>query len=185
MEASLISKDYSNDELIKIKPIDLLTKMKSRGWVFDELLKSQIQLTEKKIQKENILINESDNINILLDINLELLLSFKLFYCLTDYNIDPIPYILIFLTLSEKNIKNLYRYIAVKWLRIKNKYRSSNIMPQEILYTFQDIFKSGNNFSKDKVQIKFLEIMIGFIKNNKINIIFLVNVMQEYLCPIV
>ena len=171
-------------DLMKIKPNELLKKMSSRGWVFPEIHKIKINSCEKKILKENLNINET-NYNFLIEgISTILLKSFKLFSELKSYNIDYKIYILIFFSLNMKNIKNLYRYIAIKWNRLKNKYKDLENVPDEINFSFDDIYNNISKFSLEDIQEKFLDNILKFTLNNKIYIIFIINVMQEYLCPL-
>ena len=89
---------------------------------------------------------------------------------------------LIFLTLEKKNIINLYRYINIKWHKLKLKY-DNNIDYSGLNFEFDKIYDNNKNLSSEIVQKLFLINMEKFIDTNKLFIIFFVNIMQEYLCP--
>lgn len=171
MESSLNFDKKGN--LFKIKPNEFLNKMTLRGWKYTEELKNEISIEELNFYKKTNIC--SDNNNILYKV-------LDVFSDLREYNIDPKIYTLIFLSLSTKNIKNLYRYILIKWSKIKYKYIGNNI--QEFDFSFENIFENSKNLEKIEIQKLFLDIIKKFIEKNRFYIIFFINVMQEYLCPI-
>lgn len=184
-ESTIDSKSVSVNKMLKIMPNDLLTKLNSRGFIINNELKNNIIDIEKNILKDNLEIKDLQKYNFVYDISEEVIKSFELFSKLKDYNINYKIYIFIFLSLDEKKIRNLYRYIQIKWLRIRNKHKNNSKngdLPKEIDYKFPNIF-DNKIYQNNKAQIILLDTLKLFADINKINIFFIVNVIQEYLCP--
>ena len=165
----------NNNKIINLRPSEFFNKLVSRGYKFNEELKNDINTYLKNIRNE---IDNDANIN-----NFEKIKkSYHLFKHLKNYNIDPKIYMLIFFKLEKKNIINLYRYINIKWHKLKLKY-DNNIDYSGLNFEFDKIYDNNKNLSSEVVQKLFLINMEKFIDTNKLFIIFFVNIMQEYLCP--
>jgi len=169
------------NKLLKINPTDLLEKMKFRGWKYNnEMLvlinkfKCLLPIDDYKLNELNIPPYDFPNI---------IIKTFEFFYKLKDYNIDFLIYISIYLSLDKRTLINIYRHLLVKWSRLKNKYINNNLeVPNELNYIFIK-YCFDKNYSMEQLQDLILEQMIEFTKSNKINILFILNIFQEYLCP--
>lgn len=178
----IINEEYTVpiNKLLKITPKDLLEKMKFRGWKYNQEMISLINKFNSLLLKNNYKLNELDS---LYDIPNIIVKTFKLFYRLKDYNIDYLIYINIYLSLDKRTLINLYRHLLVKWSRLKNKYINNNLdVPDELNYNFTK-FIFDKNYIMEKLQDIILVQMIEFAESNKINILFILNIFQEYLCP--
>ena len=178
----IINEEYNVpiDKLLKIKPNELLEKMKFRGWKYNQEMISLINKFNILLTKNNYKLNELDT---LYDFPNIIIRVFKMFYRLNDYNIDYIIYISIYLSLDKRTLINLYRHLLVKWSRLKNKYINNNLaIPNELNYNFIK-FCFDKNFKLEQLQELILDQMIEFTESNKINILFILNIFQEYLCP--
>ena len=174
--------------ILKMDSELLMTNLKKRGFIFGEINKKILYNIEKIYKKEGgnrVII--SDNFNI--DNNLKKMI--KIFSVLDRYNINYINYIIIFSSVENKKMNNLYRYIMVKWnsiiSQINNNYNNSEHNLMQNINNFN--FKPLKQIEKSKILEEILRQFEEFVfldgkKFPNIYILFLVNNIQEYLCPL-
>ena len=181
----------NNTKLLKISSEEFINNLEKRGFIFDNEIKKKLYKLEKKHKKDKIprkdLFSE-------FEINNEIINLINLFNILDDYNINYINYILIFNSLCEQKLKNFYRYIMIKWNKVKNNlkdiYNEDNYFTKINDFSFRDrsveILNEDNLCNLKNIIIGKLKDFI-YINNNifpNIFIIFLINTLQEYLYPI-
>ncbi len=182
---------YSYNNFTNIQSTILLQKIKKRGYKLDPNLKKNLNSIEK--YHRNHLDNSYEEICNILGIKLsnEILKLIKLFTKSNNININYIDYIIILDSLDKQEIKNLNRYLLIKWnitkIKFLNKFNenySSYEIPNNLenLSSYEEIF---NQFIKNLEN--FLDI---FEKNNKdkninlnLHLLFILNNLQECICP--
>ena len=165
-----------------INPSIVYSNMQKRGYEFDEELKNKyLNYSKKKNNDKNI------SITILNDTELRL---FELFNLLNNFNKDYYLYILIIYSLDYINIKNLFRFMIIRWFKFKKGIieRKSDYNENEINKILNKNFK--NNISefndiknKNNILDLFIENLIYFVDNDKIFLLYVVNIIREYFCP--
>lgn len=186
----------SKDKLIKITPEEFIIFMEKRGYSYDNEMKKKIYDLEnkyKQIEKKEITqgrkalckeYNIPENISELID----------LFQILDNYNINYINYVLIYDNMNIQQFKNFYRYLMIKWNKVKNNlndvYNNDDFMNKINNFFFQDTIEEINNQQSYETVKKLVTDKIKkfiFINNNtfpNIYILFFINTLQEYLYPI-
>lgn len=180
----------NNTDLIKISPDLLYQYLKIRGYKFDYELKKKLYELNKEYHNNDVVYQILD-INELCekyDISLNIKNTIQLLIHLDDYNINYINYILILNSLDIQQIKNLYRYLMIKW----DKFKNNNLNKENDIFYFTfvdkiELIRLETNYD-DIYQIFINKIMnfISFNNNKTINIylFFFINTLQEYLYPI-
>ena len=187
----------SKDKLIKITPEEFISFLEKRGYSYDYEMKKKIYDLENKykqiIKKKEIIqerkelckeYNIPENISELID----------LFQILDNYNINYINYVLIYDNMNIQQFKNFYRYLMIKWNKVKNNlnnvYNNDEFMNKINNFFFQDTIEEINNQQNYETVKKLVTDKIKkfiFINNNtfpNIYILFFINTLQEYLYPI-
>ena len=187
----------SKDKLIKITPEEFISFLEKRGYSYDYEMKKKIYDLENKykqiIKKQEIIqerrelckeYNIPENISELID----------LFQILDNYNINYINYVLIYDNMNIQQFKNFYRYLMIKWNKVKNNlnnvYNNDEFMNKINNFFFQDTIEEINNQQNYETVKKLVTDKIKkfiFINNNtfpNIYILFFINTLQEYLYPI-
>ena len=187
----------SKDKLIKITPEEFISFLEKRGYSYDYEMKKKIYDLENKykqiIKKKEIIqerkelckeYNIPENISELID----------LFQILDNYNINYINYVLIYDNMNIQQFKNFYRYLMIKWNKVKNNlnnvYNNDEFMNKINNFFFQDTIEEINNQQSYEIVKKLVTDKIKkfiFINNNtfpNIYILFFINTLQEYLYPI-
>ena len=156
------SKQQTTD-IFKIKPNKFILGMCKNGLLKNneiEILKDQI----------NTLGIES------LDINTSKIA--KLFIKLNKYNINYIYYILIFKSISSQQLKNLYRFILIKWNIVRQKM--DHLKNIEIKYKLEDIIIHNEyEYLLNILTESFME----FSEKGEFFFLFFINSFHEYLYP--
>ena len=165
----------------------LIQKLIARGYnINDNLGKYLIKYYE---EKTNIYLN-----GYLSDLDLEkedidIINSTVLFFKnLEKYDINYVYYVLIFIDLNIQELKNIYRYILIKWSQIKNNDNVNEGINLDINFKY-NIKEIKNINNKISIKEKIIESFFDFINNtykgeNNIYLLFLINTMHQYLCPI-
>lgn len=177
-------------ELLKISSDKFISNLEKRGTIFNEELKFKLYELELQHKQNNIKREELINHY---DIPKNVIELIKIFQILDSHNINYINYILIYENLQIQQLKNFYRYIMIKWNKVKNNIKNThkyNTQTQQIdNFTFQDIIQNlnkekNNDLIENIIFNKFKDFF--FISDNdfpNMYIIFFVNTLQEYLCP--
>ena len=131
----------SKDKLIKITPEEFISFLEKRGYSYDYEMKKKIYDLENKykqiIKKKEIIqerkelckeYNIPENISELID----------LFQILDNYNINYINYVLIYDNMNIQQFKNFYRYLMIKWNKVKNNLNN--------VYNNDEFMNKINNF---------------------------------------
>lgn len=181
----------NKSKLLKITSEKFIYYLEKRGNIYDQELKKNIygmenESKKKKLERSSLY----DEYNIPKDIS-KLIEIFKI---LDDYNINYINYVLIYNNLTIQQLKNFYRYIMIKWNKVKTNlneiHENEDFMNKINNFEFKDTISTindTNNYTKlnENILNKIKEFI--YIDNNKfpnIYVIFLVNTLQEYLYPI-
>ena len=185
----MLNKEKS--KLLKISSEQFISNLEKRGNIYSPELKKNIYGMENESKKNNL---ERSSLYNQYNIPKDISKLIEIFQILDDYNINYINYVLIYNNLNSQQLKNFYRYIMIKWNKVKNNlneiYDNKEHMEKINNFEFKDIISDINNMNNyEKVNETILEKIKEFIHidNNKfpnIYIIFLVNTLQEYLYPI-
>ena len=178
-------------KLIKITSEQFLYNLEKRGNVYSNEIKKQLYDMENESKKNNLLRSSLyEKYNISSDISKLI----EIFEILDDYNINYINYVIIYNNLNTQQLKNFYRYLMIKWYKVKNNlneiHNNDNFMGKINNFEFKDIISDINNSNNyENINEMILNKIKDFIHidNNKfpnIYIIFFVNTLQEYLYPI-
>ena len=186
----MLNKENKN-KLLKISPEKFIFLLEKRGNSYDYELKKNIYDLENESKKSKIERNKlykkyniPDNISELIN----------LFQILDEYNINYINYVLIYDNMNIQQFKNFYRYIMIKWNKVRNNlntvHDNDDFMDKINNFFFQDTIEKINNEQNyenvKKLVTEKIKIFI-FINNNtfpNIYILFFINTLQEYLYPI-
>ena len=181
----------SKNKLLKISSEQFIKNLEKRGNIYNQEIKKNMYTMENESKKNNLERSSLyDKYNIPKDISKLI----EIFQILDDYNINYINYVLIFDNLNIQQLKNFYRYLMVKWNKVKNNlndlHDNNNYMEKINNFEFKDIISIINNINNyekvnEIIQNKIKDFI--YIDNNKfpnIYIIFFINTLQEYLYPI-
>jgi len=174
-------------KIIKMDSGVLIKNLQKRGFIIGEVNKDILYNIEKKYKEEG---GDRQTIAAQYNINSNLTKMIKIFSVLDRYNINYIHYIMILISIENSKLNNLYRYIMVKWNSLISKIKNnkiSEISQIEKMNNFR--FIPLKNIEETKVLEEILRRFeeFVFLDNQKfpnIYILFLVNNIQEYLCPI-
>jgi hypothetical protein len=184
-----------NNEVLKISSEDLINHLEKVGNIYDKDIKNKLYELENEYKKNKI---DRNILYIKYNIPINLIEIINIFQNLDDYNINYINYVLIYNNLNIQTLKNFYRYLMIKWNKVKdNIYCLYKEKGKENIYLdklnnfkFQDNFKEINNEKNidnlnNLIINKFKE-FLNINDNNfpNIYIFFLINTLQEYLYPI-
>ena len=184
--------EENNNQLLKISSEKLIYNLEKRGNIYDETLKKNMYDLEKEYKNNIDSINRSslyEKYNIPTDI----ISVIDLLQLLDDYNINYINFVLIYHNLDIQQLKNFYRYIMIKWNKIKNNLnvdgQNHDTLDKINNFTFQDIMLQINeahnyNIINDLIINKIKDFI--YLDDNKfpnIYIIFFINTLQEYIYP--
>lgn len=169
-----------------INPHNLYQSMLKRGWEFDYDLKEKYMNLFKKIKN-----NDNENLLVLDDtLNENEIKLFSLFSLLKLFNKDYSYYVLIINSLEDMKIKNLFRFMIIKWETFKITFtkKKNNFSKEENEKIKNKNFKNtisefNNIFNKDKILDLFIDNIINFVDNDKIFLLYLLNIIHEYFCP--
>ena len=179
------------NKLLKISSEQFISNLEKRGNIYDQELKKNIYGMENESKKNNL---ERSSLYNEYNIPKDISKLIEIFQILDNYNINYINYVLIYNNLNSQQLKNFYRYIMIKWNKVKNNlneiHENKNYMEKINNFEFKDIIADINNMNNyeqinENILNKIKEFI--YIDNNKfpnIYIIFLVNTLQEYLYPI-
>lgn len=178
-------------KLIKITSEQFLHNLEKRGNVYSNEIKKNLYDMENESKQNNLLRSSLyEKYNISSDISNLI----ELFEILDDYNINYINYVIIYNSLNTQQLKNFYRYLMIKWYKVKNNlnelHNNDNFMEKINNFEFKDIISNINNSNNyENINEMILNKIKDFIHidNNKfpnIYIIFFVNTLQEYLYPV-
>ena len=168
-----------------INPNSFLLSLEKRGFTFDIELKKKYANIYKNFK--NGLYKKSEDINEKLTTNEKKLID--LFNILNNFNKDYTIYILIIISLHYLVIRNLFRFILINWNKFKNGFssRQSSYSQDEIdkivNKNFNNNIRDINNIDNNKVLDMFVDNLCIFVNNDKVFLLYIVNIMQEYLCP--
>ena len=186
----MLNKEIKN-KLLKISPENFIQYLEKRGNTYNEELKKKLYDIDNESKQSKIQINQLyEKYNITTNIA-DLIDLFKI---LNDYNINYINYVLIYDNLNIQQFKNIYRYLMIKWNKVKNNlidiHGKNDVTGNIENFIFQDIIEEinkENNYENIKKLVTNKIKNFVFINNNEfpnIYIIFFINTLQEYLYPI-
>jgi len=176
------------NHLIKISPDILFQNLKIRGYDFDDKLCNKLYELNMEYINNNYQSLNIDKLCDKYDIHINLKDTIQLLINLDNYNINYIYYVLILNSLDIQQIKNLYRYLMIKW----DKFKKNNLNSIDTIINFTFIDKI-NLIRLETDYQEIYQLFINKIKefidmndNKTINIylFFFINTLQEYLYPI-
>lgn len=180
-----------DNNLTKLSSDSLIHNLKLRGYTYDVCLQNKLNDIEKEYVEHRQ--NHYDISYIELytkyDIPDRLIKTIQLLKLLDDYNINYIHYVLILDSFNIQQLKNVYRYLMIKWEKSKMNLSHYNHIH---MFSFKDIIEEirVENEDYNKLYVLFINKIEQFIHfndtRNSINIylIFFINTIQEYLYPI-
>jgi hypothetical protein len=178
----------TEQNILKMDSGLLIENLKKRGFIFGEINKKILYNIEKIYKKEG---GNRLNIAANFNINNNLKQMITIFSVLDRYNINYIHYIIILSSIPNKKMYNLYRYIIVKWnsiiSKINNNYNNSeqNLMQNLNKFKFKPLKQIKESKMLEEILRRFEEfVFLDGEKFPNIYILFLVNNIQEYLCPL-
>ena len=174
-------------KIIKMDSGVLIKNLQKRGFIIGEVNKDILYNIEKTYKEKG---GDRQSIASQYNIDRTLKKMIKIFSVLDRYNINYIHYIIILISIENSKLNNLYRYIMVKWNSLISKINNSKkceVSQIEKMNSFR--FIPLKNIEEKKVLEEILKRFeeFVFLDNHKfpnIYILFLVNNIQEYLCPI-
>lgn len=182
---------YSSNYLTNLQSNIFLLKIKKRGYKIDSNLKKNL-INIEKYQRNNFNTNYNE-IPYMLGIKLsnDIINLIKIFKKNNSININYIEYVVILVSLDKQEIKNLNRYLIIKWNITKSKYNDTYIDN----YSLNDIPNNLDHLSSyNEIFSQFIKNIENFLdlfeKNNKdkniklnLHFLFILNNIQECLCP--
>lgn len=165
--------------IINFKSEDFLTRIINMGYIIDE--EKQILLNEFE-EKYRINSNIVDNYQ---PIFTEIEISFIMLFKNELPNINYINFILILNALSIQDLKNVNRYINIKWNIVKNKLEENSNYLYLKNINFSDIYSINNLNDKTIILEKLMSYILNFsIKKDSLefnlNLVFVINSIYDY-----
>ena len=173
--------------IIKMDSGELIKNLQKRGFIIGQVNKDILYNIEKKYKEKG---GDRQIIAAQYNIDRNLIKMIKIFSVLDRFNINYIHYIIILISIENSKLNNLYRYIMVKWNSListinNNKRSGGNLIEKMNNFRFIPLKNIEEKKVIEEILKKFEEFV--FLDDKKfpnIYILFLVNNIQEYLCPI-
>lgn len=172
--------------IINLDPQKLISYLEKTGYEFNSI-NSKILYQIENIYKKN----GKNRLEIAKEFKLDknIIEMIEIFSILDRYNINYINYIIIMNSINTRILFNLYRFIMVKWNKAITKLNKNYEKTQDKMKAINNFrFSPIKNIEDDKLFEEILRRFKNFVfldggKFPNIYILFLVNNIQEYLCP--